>query len=93
MCAMGKTDLISCQMSLYPLCVEDCITPIKDVVKLIDDNRHISSKVNDMSTVIKGERKAVMQLIEDIQRRMEQNGVQYTMVLTLSNICGCEARD
>lgn len=89
MCSMGKTDFVSCQMSFYPLCTVDCIDPVNDVVDLIKSSRSVSSSVNDMSTVIKGRRKDVMQLIEDIQRHMEDKGEQYTMVLTISNICGC----
>jgi len=42
-----------------------------------------------MSTIIKGEREAVMGVLEEIQRRMEEKGVRYTMVVTLSNTCGC----
>ena len=49
----------------------------------------ISSSVNEMSTIIRGEREAVMGVLEEIQRRMEEKGVRYTMVVTLSNTCGC----
>ena len=42
-----------------------------------------------MSTIIRGERKAVMGVLDEIQRRMEEKGVRYTMVVMLSNTCGC----
>ncbi len=90
MCGMAKTKGVSCQLSLYPLCREDCTGPIKEAVDLIESNTQVSSNVNEMSTIIQGERKEVLRLIESIQQRMEEKGVQYTMVLTLSNICGCD---
>lgn len=32
MCAMGKTAIVSCQISFYPLYTEECIAPVKEVV-------------------------------------------------------------
>lgn len=86
---MGKTDVVSCQLSFYPLCTKECTAPVKEVVDLIEESAGIVSSVNDMSTIIKGGRKTVMTLLEDIQKRMEEKDIQYTMVITLSNICGC----
>jgi uncharacterized protein YqgV (UPF0045/DUF77 family) len=59
------------------------------VVDIIGKSDCISSSVNEMSTIIRGEREAVMGVLEEIQRRMEEKGVRYTMVVTLSNTCGC----
>ncbi|MGI6697270.1 MAG: hypothetical protein GX918_01540 [Clostridiales bacterium] len=86
---MGKTPVVSCQVSFYPLYTEDCIVPVKEVVDIIGKSDCISSSVNEMSTIIRGEREAVMGVLEEIQRRMEEKGVRYTMVVTLSNTCGC----
>ncbi len=89
MCAVGKAALISCQISFYPLYTVDCISSVKEVVSLIEANTGITCSVNDMSTIVKGERGAVMKLLEDIQQRMEEKGIRYSMVLTISNSCGC----
>ena len=89
MCGMGKTPIVSCQVSFYPLYTEDCITLVKEAVGIIEKNGGVSSSVNEMSTIIRGERKAVMGVLDEIQRRMEEKGVRYTMVVTLSNTCGC----
>ncbi|HZX47249.1 MAG TPA: YkoF family thiamine/hydroxymethylpyrimidine-binding protein [Clostridia bacterium] len=86
---MGKTPIVSCQVSFYPLYTEDCIALVKEVVEIIAKSDGVSSSVNEMSTIIRGERKAVMGVLDEIQRRMEEKGVRYTMVVTLSNTCGC----
>ncbi|NLO25810.1 MAG: hypothetical protein GX114_06675 [Clostridiales bacterium] len=86
---MGKTAIVSCQVSFYPLYTKECIAPVKEVVGIIEKSTGVSSSVNEMSTIIRGERGAVMGVLEDIQREMEEKGIRYTMVMTLSNTCGC----
>lgn len=89
MCDVEKTSLISCQMSFYPLYTEDCIPIVKKVVGVIKKNGRVTSSVNDLSTIIKGEREAVMELVDDVQQRMDEENIRYSMILTISNSCGC----
>ena len=85
---MGKTNLITCQLSFYPLNTNDTTTIIEEV---LDNIRMagLDTQTNDMATIIKGERHRVMELLNSLQDMINNKGCNYTMVITISNICGC----
>lgn len=82
--------MISCQVSLYPLKTCEPVQPVREAVRIIEGSG-LYHRVSDMSTIIKGKREEVMDLLSAIQEEMDLKGVSYTMVITISNICGCEA--
>lgn len=88
MCAMGKTGMIACQISFYPLNTLDTSIPVKKVVEIIEAS-NLDAQVNDISTIVKGKRDDVMDLLKEIQDKMDEESCHFTMVITLSNICGC----
>ena len=89
MCSMEKTSLVSCQLSFYPLNTTDTVSPIKTVIKIIERSG-LHTEVNDMSTIIKGDGQKVLNILSDILKRMDEDKIGYTLIVTMSNVCGCE---
>ena len=88
MCVVGKTSIISCQVSFYPLYTAYPIPMVKEAVEMMESS-DLDVQVNDMSTIIKGRNDQVMALLTRIQNRMNEKKCEFTMVITLSNVCGC----
>jgi uncharacterized protein YqgV (UPF0045/DUF77 family) len=86
---MEKTGLVSCQLSFYPLGTPDTNKSVKEVVKIIEKSG-LESEVNDMSTIIKGNIQETTELLGNIQQIMDKNGISYTLVAIISNVCGCK---
>lgn len=84
-----KRNVISAQISFYPLNEIDCFVPIDKVLKIIDQSG-IDYNAGDMSTVIRGESANVLNLIRDITNEMNDEGCKFSMNVSLSNFCGVE---
>ena len=82
-----KQGVISCQLSLYPLGLENYLSPIDDVLTLIR-NSGLDFEIGEMSTRIIGPSAQVFSLIQCITVRMDETGCKYAMPLTISNVCG-----
>jgi uncharacterized protein YqgV (UPF0045/DUF77 family) len=87
MCEVQQTGMISCQLSLYPLSCTDYLSPINEVLSLIQ-SAGLSYEIGEMSTRINGPSSQVLSLIQSIIRRMDETGCKYAMPVTISNVCG-----
>jgi uncharacterized protein YqgV (UPF0045/DUF77 family) len=87
MCEVQQTGMISCQLSLYPLGCADYLSPIDEVLFLIQSSG-LSYEIGEMSTRISGPSAQVFSLIQSIIKRMDETGCKYAMPLTISNVCG-----
>lgn len=87
MCEIHKGNVISAQLSFYPLNEIDCLVSIDKVLKIIDQSG-LDYNAGDMSTVIKGERENVFNLIKDITYTMDDEGCKFSMNVIISNFCG-----
>lgn len=81
--------MISCQVSFYPLGCSNFISPIDNVLALIEDSG-LNYTVGDMATVIKGPASQVLSLISQIMEKMTELGCSFSMPVTFSNTCGLE---
>ena len=86
-----RTIQIACQLSFCPLGKEQYRTEIDKVLKMINDSG-LSAQVGSMSTVITGESKVILSLLERIIQQQAEDEVQYIMNLAISNVCGCDVR-
>lgn len=63
---------VAVDISLYPL-AEEFLTPIKDVVRRLNDHESVEVETNAMSTQLRGEYADVMSILErEIKRTFEQ---------------------
>lgn len=63
---------VAVDISLYPL-AEEFITPIKDVIRRLNEHESIDVETNAMSTQIRGEYDAVMNVLQsEMKRTFEQ---------------------
>lgn len=88
MCAMEKGEIISCQISYFPIDSIRYIEDIDKVLELIKDSA-LEYNVDVLSTTIRGDSDKVFNLIANIHKEMSNKDCKYTMNIMLSNICGC----
>ena len=63
---------VAVDISLYPL-AEEFLTPIKDVIRRLNDHESVEIETNAMSTQLRGEYADVMNVLEqEIKRTFEQ---------------------
>lgn len=63
---------VAVDISLYPL-AEEFLTPIKDVIRRLHEHESIDVETNAMSTQIRGEYDAVMNVLQsEMKRTFEQ---------------------
>ncbi|ADQ14422.1 YkoF family thiamine/hydroxymethylpyrimidine-binding protein [Halanaerobium hydrogeniformans] len=86
---MSKAQIISCQISFYPLYTEKVNDAVKEVIKLIEDSE-LQSESNSLSTNIFGESKQVYDLLAKITDFMADKEIKFAMNCNISNSCGCE---
>ncbi|MGI6711814.1 MAG: YkoF family thiamine/hydroxymethylpyrimidine-binding protein [Bacillota bacterium] len=86
MCAMEK--IASCQISFLPIGSIDYFEEIGQVLGIIRDSG-LEHDIGILSTVVRGEKSLVFQLIKDIYENMD-NHCRFTMDIKISNLCGCE---
>ncbi|HZK28937.1 MAG TPA: YkoF family thiamine/hydroxymethylpyrimidine-binding protein [Clostridia bacterium] len=85
MCAGGK--IASCQVSFIPIGSLDYSREIQKAIKLIEDSG-LHHDIGVMSTVVVGEKDAVLGLVADLYHAMD-DVCDFTMDVRLSNVCGC----
>jgi uncharacterized protein YqgV (UPF0045/DUF77 family) len=80
---------IACQLSFCPRDRKECNQSIDRVLELIVASG-LQTEIGSMSTIIHGDAKDVLNLIEKIIRLQEKNGAEYIVNMAISNICGCD---
>lgn len=79
---------VAVDISLYPL-AEEFLVPIKDVIRRFNDHETIEVETNAMSTQIRGEYDAVMNVLQsEMKRTFEQVPKAVFAVRILNNPLG-----
>lgn len=80
--------MAACQIAFAPIGTPDYLEGIRQVLRIIKDSG-LEYDIGDLSTVVKGEHRKVLELIETIYLSMKDCGA-FIMDIRLSNRCGCE---
>jgi uncharacterized protein YqgV (UPF0045/DUF77 family) len=79
---------VAVDISLYPL-AEEFLTPIKDVIRRLNEHESVEVETNAMSTQIRGEYDDVMAVLErEIRQTFEQVPKAVFAVRILNNPLG-----
>lgn len=79
------------QLNFLPLKTLEIDRAVDAVIKLIEDSG-INYEVNDFSTILRGESGAMLELLGKINEHCENEGIHYSMNITMSNYCACEMK-
>lgn len=85
MCPLGE--IASCQLSFVPIQSENYLNDIELVLEQIKAS-NLEYDIGEMSTIIKGSKTQLMELISCIYDQMSVK-CSFVMDIKLSNICGC----
>ena len=85
MCTVEK--IVACQISYLPLRTDQIGEKVEKNLSVIQ-NSGLESSIGVFATEIKGSKKQVFSLIQDIFGIAETEG-QFVLDFKLSNICGC----
>lgn len=85
MCPVAE--IASCQLSFIPMQAENYLLEIDKVLHLIASSS-MEHSIGDMSTVIKGDKAEILELISNIYDLMA-NQCSFILDIRLSNVCGC----
>lgn len=80
--------MISCEISFLPIQSKDYTSDIEEVLRIIR-NYDLEITVGFMSTTLRGDVRLIFSLLAEIFEKMNQR-TKFTMVVKISNICGCE---
>ncbi len=80
--------MISCEISFLPIQSKDYTSDIEEVLRIIR-NYDLEITVGFMSTTLRGDARLIFNLLAEIFEKMHQR-TKFTMVVKISNICGCE---
>ena len=86
MCAVDK--IASCQLSFIPIQSENYLEDIDIVLKEIVASR-MEYSIGEMSTVIKGSKLNILNLLSNIYDIMEPK-CSFVIDIRISNACGCD---
>jgi uncharacterized protein YqgV (UPF0045/DUF77 family) len=85
MCSMEK--IASCQITFTPIGSNNYIEDINKVLEIIK-SFSIEYDVSILSTVVRGEKNRILDMISTIYNTMDDI-CSFTMDVKISNICGC----
>ncbi|MDF2520516.1 MAG: hypothetical protein K0R84_1144 [Clostridia bacterium] len=85
MCSVEE--IASCQLSFIPIQSESYLEDIDTVLHVITASG-LEYNVGEMSTIIKGNKARILNLIDDIYERMSVK-CSFVIDIRLSNTCGC----
>lgn len=80
--------LISSEISFIPIGTSNYIEDVEKVIEVIKQCE-IEYEINAFSTIIRGEKSKVFQVLRSIFDTME-NTSKFVLVIKISNTCGCE---
>ncbi len=85
---MEKERNIACQLSYLPVNSADLTREVEEVLSIIK-SYFPECEVGELSTVVKGSRTLVFQMVDDLFQKMDSRGNKFNIQMSLSNICGC----
>ncbi len=77
------------ELSYYPLGVRDVKGSVESILEILMASG-LSHETSAMSTVVRGEIGDLLSLIEAIHRSADERDEAFTLVMKLSNSCGCK---
>lgn len=80
---------MSCQLTFYPLETKNINGTVNQVLSIID-TAPVQYETTPLNTLIFGELKDIVKLLEQIASIMDESGVKFVMQVSLSNHCGCK---
>lgn len=83
--SVGK--IAACEISFLPLGTADTSELVKRVLAKIEESG-LGYSMGDMSTVVKGDRDKIFQLLREIYTDMDGE-CEFVLLTKISNICGC----
>lgn len=89
MCLMEDKKVISCQISFYPLNTKKVNAEVRRVINIINESK-LDYESNAISTIVYGKATEIYQLLAEITLKMNENNTKFSMVINISNSCGCE---
>ncbi len=89
MCTVEKDRVASCQIAYFPIGTNNYLEEIQQVLDLIQ-SYSVEYEIGTFSTTVRGARRVIFQLIQDIYDRMDKQNNRFTIHILLSNTCGCE---
>lgn len=87
---MSKVPQISCQLSFYPLGVDNYNSIVNQVLQIINKQTTVSAETNDFATILRGPATNIFQLLEQITNCAEEQNWNFVYNATISNTCGCK---
>lgn len=78
---------MTCQITYIPLFTEDVIDEVQAFIDHFEEYE-VEVEVNDVSSVIKGEKSEVFRLIEDSYDRVDESGRKFRLHVELLNTNG-----
>lgn len=78
-------NVITAQVSLYPLRQESIGPPIREAVRVFREHG-LGTRIGEMSTLIWGEEQAIFEVLQETFHRATEHG-DVVMTVTLSNAC------
>ena len=85
---MGKSRIVSCQLSYLPINSNQYLADIDVILKAIKV-AFPDAKVGEMSTYIIGSKEKVYQLIKKLLDLSIQKEQPFHFTFSVSNLCGC----
>ncbi len=85
---IASSRMASCQISFIPIGIADYSTRIYEVIDIIVESG-LEYNISLLSTVVKGEKSMVLELISNIYERMD-SVCDFAMDVKISNLCGCK---
>lgn len=89
---MEKTPIspvISCQLTFYPLGTSNVDCAVDLVLEIIKESP-VTSKTNELNTIIIGASHEIFELLLRITQVADANGIKFAMQAGISNNCGCK---
>jgi len=85
MCGMEK--IVACQISYVPVITDRINEKVEKILALIRESG-LEYSTGIFATELRGPKKGVFSLVEDIFEAAEAEG-QFVLEVKLSNVCGC----
>ena len=79
--------IISCEISFIPIQSENYKNDVDRVIEIISSYK-LEYQVGLLSTTVRGNKKIIFEMLQQISDKMYDK-VKFTMVLKISNECGC----
>ena len=92
MCAMEKTNQMTCQITFIPMNQQEPVAAVAEVLKIME-TKNVKMEVGEVATLVQGTPTQLYPLLQQIHESMDQRGVSFSLHIMTSNVCGCKKQD